>query len=258
MKINSKQTEKRIIKFIKDYFCRVKKEKAIIGISGGLDSAIVAFLCAKALGSKNIIAAKLPYQAISGSKSLKQADQIIQALEIPQKNVYQINIKPVVDCFKKQKLDQIGLGNTMARIRMIYLYNLARKHNGLVVGTGNKSEILMGYFTRWGDGGHDINPIGSLYKTQIYQLARYLKIPKSIIKQPPSAGLWLGQTDEKELGISYQQLDKLLYLTIDKKVKKFLLIKKFGYSAQDVEKVLNRVKKNRFKIKLPPICALLA
>jgi NAD+ synthase len=171
---------------------------------------------------------------------------------IPDENIYKLNIKNSVDEFKQTLNipgeDRIRLGNVMARTRMIMLYDLAKKHNALVLGTEDKSEFYLGYFTRFGDEASDIEPIRHLYKTQIYQLAKYLGVPEEIINQKSSPELWPGQTAEKELGFSYTEADIVLHLHCDKKisVKK---IKAMGFS--NAEKIINRVNENSFKHHLP-------
>lgn len=181
---------------------------AIIGISGGIDSAVVASLCARAIGSKKVFGVQMPY----GDQSIEDGTSLIKSLDI---NGYVVNIKPGVDAaisgmpwFKVSKLTN---GNLRARERMSILYAFAGELNGMVIGTGNRTELMIGYFTKYGDGGCDIEPIGSIYKTDVFELARSLGgIPSNIINKAPSAELWENQTDEDEIGMTYSDMDNIL------------------------------------------------
>jgi len=194
-KINCALTEASIVEFIRKH---CKDKAAIIGLSGGIDSAVVARLCTLALGRENVILVSIPYET---------RDEYLQSIFCKQFNQY------FITHYLATALDEdnrLVFGNYIARMRMATLYYYANKHNGLVIGTTNKSEWLTGYFTKYGDGGVDIEPIIGLYKTQVYQLARYLGVPQEIIDAKPTAGLWEGQTDEEELGMTYEELDKIL------------------------------------------------
>jgi len=218
-----------IEKEIKDF---LKDKKAIIGISGGLDSAVVATLCARALGKENVYGILMPYK----NQNTKDAELLINQLQIP---FEKINIERIVDNYDFLKPTQLGKGNIMARTRMTILYDFANQLNGLVVGTGNKSEIAIGYFTKYGDGGVDLEIIGELYKTEVFEIAKKLNVPKSIIKRKPSAGLWKNQTDEEEIGVSYAELDKYL---------------RGGQIAQDKVMRIRELKNTaKHKQKMPPI-----
>jgi len=184
-------------------------KNAIIGISGGIDSAVVATLCVNAVGKKRVIGVQMPY----GEQSVVDGDILIKHLGI--KTEYVIDIKSTINCFKGRLWmllpdDKLMYGNIRARTRMIILYAFANSHNGLVMGTSNKTEFLLGYFTKFGDGGCDLEPIGDLYKTEIFELAKYLGVPECIINKKPSAELWDGQTDEGEIGMSYAEMDGIL------------------------------------------------
>lgn len=229
LSINPKLEKEKIINFLKSVQKKTGINKVVVGLSGGIDSTTVHYLLKKAYKLENIIGVSLPYTSI----------------------------KPIVDKFKVEglipnlvsspSLEKIRLGNIMARVRMIILFDLAKKHNALVCGTENKSEKLLGYFTRFGDAASDIEPISHLYKTQIYQLAKYLKVPEKIIQQSPTAGLWDGQTDESEFGFTYEEADQVLYLYHDRSID----IKKVKKDFPNAEKVIKRVKNNRFKLKTP-------
>ena len=179
------------------------ERKAIIGISGGVDSAVVTYLCTNAVGKKNVLGVLMPY----GAQETEDGRLVADSLGVETR---EINIKDIVDGFDFLDLNRISKGNIMARVRMTILYTFSNQLEGTVVGTGNRSEIEIGYFTKHGDGGVDIEPVGDLYKTEIFELAKLLGVPKKIIAKKPSAELWGGQTDEDELGITYSKLDAVL------------------------------------------------
>lgn len=256
LKFDCQKTTSRLTKFIKSYTQKAGLKKVIIACSGGVDSSTTLTLAVWALGKDNVLAAILPYGELN-RKEVKNALLMVNLLKIPPKNVFKINIKPMVDSFMKvaKDADQIRKGNMMARARMILLYDLAKKHQALVCGTENKSEYLLGYYTRFGDEASDLEPIRGLYKTQLRELAKYLMIPKKIISQPPTAGLWRGQTDEKELGFSYKKADPILYLYFDKRYS-WKKISKMSFKKKLVEKVKVRLKKNEFKRRVPIVAKI--
>jgi len=253
LSINCPQIVNNIKVFLLTEFKRAGKNKAVVGVSGGIDSSVVATLCVIALGKKNVVLLQLPYRGISSQGSERDSKELAEFLKVPRRNVLKFKINNIVDNYKQQLTpDLLRLGNIMARVRMIYLYDISKKINGLVVGTCNRSELLLGYETRYGDGACDLNPISSLYKNQIYQLAHYFNLPENILKKPPSAELWNGQTDENELGFSYDWVDPLLYFLIDKKMSSSMVSKKFGYKRSDILEILKKVNNNKFKQLLPP------
>lgn len=202
--MNYKKIAQTIESFIRDKtsFCN----GGVIGLSGGIDSTVVGDLTVRAIGKDKVYGLLMPYYE---NKNTDDAIEIAETLKIDYKV---INIKPIIESFKETGIfkQEIPIGNLMARIRMCLLYGAANEKNMLVLGTSNKSELMTGYFTKYGDGGIDIEPIGGLYKTEVWELAKYLNIQKKIIDKTPSADLSIGQTDESDLGIDYFTLDKIL------------------------------------------------
>lgn len=244
--------------FIQNIFKYKGFEKAIIGISGGLDSAVVASLCVKALGKENVIGIMLPYKI---QKDIQDSMGLCEKLNIL---YYTIDIAPMADAYKHPfyNPDKVRLGNLMARCRMITLYDVSAVHKGLVVGTSNKTELMMGYFTLHGDGACALEPIGHLYKSQIKEIAVALDIPKSIIEKAPSAGLWEGQTDEQEMNITYDMLDTILlrYESLNKGEMKLqnnvavdIIVDNLNLDFQLVSRIIDNIERNKFKLQTPTI-----
>jgi NAD+ synthase len=239
--------------FIKSEITRTGYTRAVVGLSGGVDSALSCTIAAEALGPENVLAVRMPYKS-SSLDSLEHAQLVIdktgvQSLTLPITEM----VDPLFDHFPDA--NDVRRGNVMARARMIILYDQSEAFQGLVVGTGNKTEILLGYSTLYGDSACAINPIGDLYKTQVRQLSRALGIPEVIIDKPPSADLWAGQTDEDELGFTYDQVDKLLYLLVDERYSPRECVEA-GFAEDFVQQVIERVRRNHFKRILPPIAKL--
>lgn len=236
--------------FIKSEITRVGMSRAIINLSGGLDSALSCVLAVEALGAENVVALRLPYRA-SSPDSLEHAQLLIDQLGIQSKT---IEITDMVEpLFKLDPgMSKVRKGNVMARERMIVLYDQSEAFKALPVGTSNKTEILLGYSTIYGDAACAINPIGDLYKTQVRQLSRAMNIPAPIIDKPPSADLWEDQTDEKELGFTYEEVDKLLYLLVDQRYSPQEAVEA-GFDEAFVNTVTARIRRNQFKRMLPPI-----
>lgn len=245
----TKQTQ-AIIKFIQTTFKQHGFKQGVVAVSGGLDSAVVLLLSAQALGPENIYVFHLPYKTRHRSAA---ADLVVDLAQIPQSNRQVINLSRAVDKLAVKlnaKKHQLRFGNLLVRLRMACIFDQAKKHQALVIGTSNKSEILLGYYTRYGDSAADLRPLAHLYKTQVYQLAKHLDLPQSVIDTPPSANLWPGQTDAQELGFTYQQADPILYLLADKHLSSEKIIDQ-GFNQSLVKQVVNRFNANKFKTKVP-------
>lgn len=251
--INTDLATKILTGFIYSELTRMGFHKAVLGLSGGIDSALSCYLAVKALGAENVLAVRMPYKS-SSSDSLEDAQHVIdatgvQSLTVPITEM----VDPLIQRFPE--MDNMRKGNIMARQRMIVLYDQSAAFNGLVIGTGNKTEILLGYSTLYGDSACAINPLGDLYKTQVRQLSRALGVPDSVIDKAPSADLWSGQTDEGELGFTYEEVDRLLYRMIDQRFTPQECIEA-GFAENFVQTVYRRVRRNQFKRVLPPIAKL--
>jgi NAD+ synthase len=248
--IDPKQEKERIVTFLKKTFEEQKIETAVIGLSGGIDSTVSFALLKEVLDPKHIIVAHLYYF----HPIFSDIEKYVRLSNIPPENIHLLSIKEAVDqVVKLQQIPQtdagkVRIGNIAARMRMIVLFDLAKQYNALVCGTENKTENLLSYFTRFGDQASDIEPIEHLYKTQIYQLAEYLKVPQEIIDQHPTAGLWHGQTDEGEFGFTYEEADQVLYLSEDKQIP-VEEIERQG--LPNAKKILAWKQRNLFKHNVP-------
>jgi NAD+ synthase len=239
--------------FIHSEISRVGFTHAVVGLSGGVDSALSCYLAAEALGPQNVLAVRMPYKS-SSPESLEHAQLVIDALGVQSLTVPVTEMAdPLFERFPEAS--PVRRGNVMARLRMIILYDQSEAFHGLVVGTGNKTEILLGYTTLYGDAACALNPLGDLYKTQVRQLSRAVGVPEVIVAKPPSADLWLGQTDEGELGFTYAEVDRLLYLLVDQRYSPEECIAA-GFAEEFVRAVVERVRRNHFKRCLPPIAKL--
>jgi len=239
--------------FLRSEAEKTGKRRLIIGLSGGVDSATSAFLAERALGKESVIAVLMPHRTSSPS-SLDDARRVTEMLRI---GSVLVDISPMVDSYfdRFPDADRVRRGNAMARARMMVLYDQSAVYGALVLGTGNKTEYLLGYTTLWGDMACAINPLGDLYKTQVRQLARALGVPESIIEKPPSADLWRGQTDEGELGFAYVDVDRLLYYMIDKRYADHKL-REMGFNIDFIERVRKRIHGTEFKRAMPQIAKL--
>ncbi|MDI6804533.1 MAG: NAD+ synthase [Bacteroidota bacterium] len=251
--MNIKEIHKFLVNFLNVEITKSGFYKAIIGISGGVDSAVSVYLAVEALGKENVFGVVLPYKT-SSPISIADAQLVINTLGIRNKT---IDITPMVDEFLKVDPDmsRLRLGNIAARARMIVLYDLSAKENALVIGTSNKTEILLGYGTLFGDTASAINPLGDLYKTQIWDLAKESGVPENIISKIPTADLWTGQTDEGELGFLYKDVDKLFTEMIDNQ-KTDVELAAAGFEKEFINKVRLRISKYEFKRRLPLIAKL--
>ena len=255
LEIDSEFTIQVLTRFIQIEVTKVGLKNALLGLSGGVDSAAAAYLCARALGPEHVWGVMMPYRT-SAPESLEDARKVVQATGIQSR---EIDITPMVDAYfdsarwSGTEASMVRRGNKMARERMSILYDLSAELSALVVGTSNKTEILLGYGTIYGDMASALNPLGDLYKTQVKEAARALGVPENIIKKQPSADLWQGQTDEGELGITYAEADKLLYHLIDERANKKELMA-LGFEEKKVGEVIERVRRMQFKRK-PPLIA---
>jgi NAD+ synthase len=253
LSINTDLARQILTGFIRSEVTRVGYERAVVALSGGIDSALSCYLAAEALGPGNVLAVCMPYRT-SAPESLEHAQRVIsllgvQSLTIPITEM----VEPLISRFPEA--GPVRHGNIMARARMIVIYDQSEDFHGLVIGTGNKTEILLGYTTLYGDSACALNPLGDLYKTQVRQLAQSMGIPEEIIQKPPSADLWTGQTDEGELGFTYAEVDQLLYLLVDQRYSPMECVQA-GFAENFVRTVVERIRRNHFKRVLPPIAKL--
>jgi NAD+ synthetase len=252
LEIDAALVEEWLVRFIRAEMMRRNFDKAVIGVSGGVDSAVTAFLATRALGHSNVIGVRLPYRT-SSADSRDHAQLVIEALGIESRT---IDITDAVDGYLAHEpdADAARRGNVMARMRMIALFDLSAKYRGLSLGTGNKTERLFGYYTWHADDSPPINPLGDLFKTQVWALARHLGVPEVVIGKPPSADLSVGQTDESDLGISYAKADEILNWMISGYGEGDLLAR--GFDAGEVAIVRKRLSGTHWKRKLPTVAMI--
>src|SRR3989337_2351512 len=239
-----------LVSFIRNEVEKVGVHRVVVGLSGGVDSALSAMLATEALGPANVLAVLLPYKS-SHPDSRTPGEMIVGMTGIESVGV---DISPQIDAYFERfpDADARRRGNKMARERMTVLYDHSARWNALVLGTSNKTELLLGYGTLYGDMASAINPLGDLYKTQIWALAEAVGVPEVIVQKQPSADLWAGQTDEGELGFSYREVDKLLYLMVDERYSRPELITG-GFAEKFIDEVTLRILNSQFKRRLPVI-----
>ena len=251
--LNLKEVHNELVEFLRENFKKAGFSKAVLGLSGGIDSALVAYLLRDALGKENILAIMMPYKS-SNPDSLNHAKLVVEDLKI---NAKTIEITDMIDAYFKNEKEATSLrmGNKMARERMSILFDYSSKENALVVGTSNKTEIYLGYSTQFGDSACALNPIGDLYKTNIWDLSRYLKIPNELIEKKPSADLWEGQTDEQEMGLTYKEADQVLYRMLEenKTVEEVLAE---GFNKDLVDNIVRRMNRSEYKRRMPLIAKI--
>ncbi|WDA43339.1 MULTISPECIES: NAD+ synthase [Fusobacterium] len=251
--LNLKEVHNELVEFLRENFKKAGFSKAVLGLSGGIDSALVAYLLRDALGKENVLAIMMPYKS-SNPDSLNHAKLVIEDLKINSKT---IEITDMIDAYFKNEKEATSLrmGNKMARERMSILFDYSSKENSLVVGTSNKTEIYLGYSTQFGDSACALNPIGDLYKTNIWDLSRYLKIPNELIEKKPSADLWEGQTDEQEMGLTYKEADQVLYRMLEenKTVEEVLAE---GFNKDLVDNIVRRMNRSEYKRRMPLIAKI--
>ena len=254
LELNADLAVRVLVSFVADAVKTTFSEGVVLGLSGGIDSALSAALATHALGADRVHAFMLPHRT-SNPDSLADARAVAESLGLA---THEIDISPMIDVYfdtYEAEADRIRLGNKMARERMSILYDQAKKLRSLVLGTSNKTEILLGYSTIFGDNASSINPLGDLYKQQVWQLARHLELPLQVIDKKPSADLWPGQTDEGELGFDYSTADEVLYLMFNFGLSAEEVID-LEYPAEVVQRIVTLEENNRFKRRLMLIARL--
>ena len=241
----------RIIDFIRNYLSNAERDRLVVGLSGGVDSAVSTALAVEAIGSSNVTALIMPYET-SNSESVADASDLAKQLGID----YQIiDITPVTKAYFENyapEADHLRIGNWLARIRMCVLYDFSAKLQALVLGTSNRTEFMIGYFTQFGDSACAFEPIGHLYKTEVWKLAKILHIPERIINKTPTADLWPGQSDEQEIGISYPMLDEIVYELTELHLS-ISATENLSYPVELYQKVERMIQSSAFKRRMPLI-----
>lgn len=251
--LNARLAHRLLVDFVADEVRKTGVERVVLGLSGGVDSALAAGLAAEALGAKNVLGIKMPYST-SSEASREHADLVARSFGI---ETMTVEISPQIDAYFERFPDASASrrGNKMARERMTILYDHSARLSALVLGTSNKTELLLGYGTLYGDMASAVNPLGDLYKVQVWDLAREAGVPHDVVDKPPTADLWVGQTDEAELGFAYPEVDRLLHAMIDLRFGRDELIAA-GFTPAFVDGVARMVQRSQFKRKLPVIAKL--
>jgi NAD+ synthase len=242
-----------LTRFIRSEIGRAGFSRAVVGLSGGIDSSVATFLAARAMGPENVLAVTMPYKT-SSEATRRDSQTVIEQLGV---RTLDVPITPAIDAYfaRFPETTPLRRANKCARERMTVLYDQSAAFRGLVVGTSNKSELLLGYGTQFGDMASAVNPVGDLYKTQLYQLAAWLGVPQPILAKAPTGDLWVGQTDEGELGFGYAEVDRLLVLLVDRRWRRAELLRA-GFAAEFVDRVANMVRRNHYKRRMPVIAKL--
>ncbi|ANT65371.1 MULTISPECIES: NAD+ synthase [Prosthecochloris] len=245
--------EEILLSFIQNEIRKFGFSSAVLGLSGGIDSAVVCELASKALGPENVLAVLMPYRA-SSPESISHAELMVRKTGVRSERH---EISGVVDAFFMEagEADNLRRGNIMARSRMLCLYDLSARDGSLVIGTSNKTELLLGYGTLFGDMASAVNPIGDLYKTQLWGLARHLGIPSELVDKAPSADLWEGQSDEADLGFSYADVDMLLYMMLELRMERAAIVAS-GVDGAFYDRVRKMVVRNQYKRMMPVIAKI--
>ena len=251
--INTDLVRPVLVNFLREEICKVGYQRAVVGLSGGIDSAVSLALATEALGPRNVLAVVMPYRT-SSAASEADARRLAEQFGVA---VRKVEITPMVEPLISANAQMLNVrrGNVMARMRMIVLYDQSEEFKALVVGTSNKTELLLGYGTLHGDMASALNPIGDLYKTQLRQLARAIGIPQPVIDKPPTADLWVGQTDESELGVTYEVADQILFMLVDERCQEQDVIAA-GFDPAIVRALNLRIRNNQFKRTRPIIAKI--
>ncbi|ADD06399.1 NAD synthase, ammonia-dependent [Natrialba magadii ATCC 43099] len=246
------QHQHHITTFIRDQIDTAGADGAVLGLSGGIDSTLTAYLAADALGAENVHGLVLP-AVVSGDENMSDAERVALDLGLPHDL---IEIEPIVDsllsAYPEAEGDREAVGNARARVRAVLNYLVANHENRLVLGTGNRSEAAVGYFTKYGDGAVDCHPIGNLYKAQVRQLARHVGVPEDLAAKPATAELWADQTDEDEMGLSYETLDSILVTHVDGPLSVAATCRELDVEPETVERVREMYQHSEHKRQVPP------
>ncbi|EMA31874.1 NAD+ synthase [Halobiforma nitratireducens] len=241
-----------ITSFIDDRADAAGVDGAVLGLSGGIDSTLTASLAVEALGSENVRGLVLPAR-VSGDENMSDAERVARELEISHEV---IEIEPIIDsllsAYPEAAGDHVAVGNARARVRAVLNYLVANHENRLVLGTGNRSEAAVGYFTKYGDGAVDCHPIGNLYKAQVRQLAHHVGVPEELVEKTPTAELWADQTDEEEMGLDYDTLDAILATHVDGPLSVAATARELDLEVETVEKVRGMYERSEHKRTVPP------
>ena len=248
--MNVEKTKDDIVKFIQSKVSEAKTDGIVVGLSGGIDSTLIAYLACEVVGKENVFGIIMP-STTTPTEDKIHGISIAQGLGIDYKEIAIDSILNEFLFMTQLEEDNLAIGNLKARIRMSIIYFYANQKKYLVSGTGNKSEILIGYFTKHGDGACDIEPIGDLYKTDVFKLSRYMGVPEDIIEKPPRAGLWNNQTDEAEIGMSYDLIDQILYQYCEKSKKDKEISEMLEIPVDDVDMIIDKINRNKHKSKVP-------